>query len=189
MTPGPTLTTPRLILRPPSQQDFAGFAAMSQEPETMRFIGGVQPPDAAWRGLACMAGSWQLLGFSMFSVLRRDTGEWIGRLGPWHPGGAEGSWPGDEIGWALRANAMGQGFAQEGAAAAMDWAFDHLGWESLIHSIDSANVASIRLAQRLGSELQRRQHRMPAPFQDVCCDIYGQTRAQWRARQRGPGIL
>src|SRR5690606_10618239 len=44
---GPTLVTERLILRPPKHEDFDGFAEMAAEEETMRFIGGVAPRDAA----------------------------------------------------------------------------------------------------------------------------------------------
>ena len=183
MTPGPTLTTARLILRPPAHEDFDGFAQMGAEEETMRFIGGVAPRDAAWRAMSSLAGSWALLGYGMFSVLRRDTGEWIGRLGPWRPGGKEGSWPGDEVGWGLKASAMGQGFAAEGASAAIDWAFDSLGWEHVIHCIDKKNAASIALAERLGSKLEREDLALPPPFDIYKVDIYGQSRASWRARR------
>ncbi|MBL8536585.1 MAG: GNAT family N-acetyltransferase [Hyphomonadaceae bacterium] len=183
-TIGPTLTTARLILRPPQHEDFDGFAEMSAEEETMRFIGGVGPRDAAWRGMAMLAGSWSLLGHGMFSVLRRDTGEWIGRLGPWRPGGKEGGWPGDEVGWGLKRAAMGQGYAQEGATAAIDWAFDALGWDHVIHCIDKENAPSIALALRLGSRREREDVPLPAPYDMHKVDIYGQSRAQWEARQR-----
>lgn len=181
---GPTLTTARLILRPPQQSDFDGFAEMASEEETMRFIGGVAPRDAAWRTMSVLAGAWPLLGYSMFSVLRRDTGEWIGRIGPWRPGGTEGSWPGNEVGWGLKKSAMGQGFALEGATAAIDWAFDQLGWDDVIHCIDKANAPSIALAERLGSQRLREDVAIPPPFEMHKVDIYGQTKAQWRARQR-----
>ena len=148
-TIGPTLTTARLILRPPQHEDFDGFAAMAQEEETMRFIGGLAPRDAAWRSMASLAGSWAILGYGMFSVIRRDTNEWIGRLGPWRPGGKEGNWPGDEVGWGVKASAMGQGFAHEGAIAAMDWSFDNLGWDHVIHCIDKRNIPSIKLAAKV----------------------------------------
>ncbi len=150
----------------------------------MRFIGGLMPRDQAWRLLATLAGSWALLGYGMFSVLKRDTGEWIGRLGPWRPGGREGSWPGDEVGWGLKRAAMGQGYALEGASAAIDWAFDALGWEHVIHCIDKANAPSIALALRLGSALEREDLPLPAPFQEHKVDIYGQTKVQWQARPR-----
>lgn len=185
MSLGPTLTTARLILRPPQQCDFDGFAEMASEEETMRFIGGVTPRDGAWRMMATLTGAWALLGYSMFSVLRRDTGEWIGRLGPWRPGGKEGGWPGDEVGWGVKRSAAGQGFAQEGAIAAIDWAFDHLGWESVIHCIDKANAPSIALAQRLGSSVQREDVALPPPFEMHKGDLYGQSKAAWKARCAG----
>jgi RimJ/RimL family protein N-acetyltransferase len=184
MSLGPTLETARLILRAPQQSDFAGFVAMGSEEETMRHLGGVKPPDAVWRQMATLTGSWALLGFSMFSVIEKQSGEWIGRLGPWQPGGEEGSWPGTEVGWGLRASAMGKGFAYEGAIAAIDWAFDTLGWDRVIHCIDKKNTPSIALALRLGSTLQREAVPLPPPFETSICDIYGQTKAQWRTRQR-----
>lgn len=181
---GPTLTTARLILRPPAHEDFDGFAEMGAEEETMRFIGGMQARDAAWRTMATLAGSWAMLGYGMFSVLKRDTGEWIGRLGPWRPGGEQGSWPGDEVGWGLKRSAMGQGYAHEGATAAIDWAFAELGWDHVIHCIDKANAPSIALAQRLGSALQREDLQLAPPFEGHKVDIYGQSRAQWQALLR-----
>jgi RimJ/RimL family protein N-acetyltransferase len=168
------------------QSDFDGFAAMAQEEETMRFIGGVAARDAAWRVMAMLAGAWPLLGYSMFSVIEKESGRWIGRLGPWRPGGREGGWPGDEVGWGLTASAQGKGYAVEGATVAIDWAFDTLGWDRVIHCIDERNTPSIRLAERLGSRLQRTGVPLPAPFSTVVVDIYGQTKDEWRARRAAP---
>lgn len=83
------------------------------------------PRSLAWRAFMTMAGAWYLQGFAMFSVIEKATGRWIGRLGPWYPEG----WPGTEIGWALVRDSWGRGYATEGAAAAMDWAFSTLGWK------------------------------------------------------------
>ena len=184
MTLGPTLTTARLILRPPAHEDFDGFAQMHAEAETMRFLGGASSRDAAWRAMATLSGAWTLLGYSMFSVIVKESGEWIGRLGPWRPGGRQGGWPGDEVGWGLKRAAMGKGYAAEGAAAAIDWAFDHLGWEHVIHCIDKDNAPSIGLALKLGSGLERENVALPPPFDAYKVDIYGQSRAHWRARRR-----
>jgi RimJ/RimL family protein N-acetyltransferase len=176
MTPiGPTLETRRLVLRPPVQADLDGFAAMAQEDETMRFIGGVATRQAAWRTMATLSGAWSLLGYSMFSVIEKETGRWIGRLGPWYPGGDTGGWPGAEIGWGLIASAQGKGYAAEGATAAIDYAFNVLGWNQVIHCIHKDNAPSIRLAERLGSYRQRENVPLPPPF-DVLVDIYGQTK-------------
>ena len=91
---GPTLETDRLLLRPPIAEDLDGWEAFGADPETMRFMGGVQPRAAVWRAHAMMAGSWALHGFGMFAVIEKETGRWVGRLGPWRPEG----WPGTEVG-------------------------------------------------------------------------------------------
>jgi RimJ/RimL family protein N-acetyltransferase len=179
-----TLTTERLILRPPTHADFDGWAEMCAEEDTMRFIGGTCPRDAAWRQLAAMAGAWATLGYGMFSVIERDSGKWIGRLGPWRPGGKEGGWPGDEIGYGVIRAAQGRGLAYEGCCAAIDWALDHLRWDGFIHCIDPDNKGSAALAKRLGSAIQRSGKLMPAPFDTFYVDIWGQTKTQWRSAQR-----
>ena len=148
----------------------------------MRFLGGVQSRDAAWRQMAAITGSWALLGFGFFSVIEKASGAWIGRLGPWRPGGIEGGWPGNEVGYGVMRAAHGKGLAQEGVVAAMDWAFDHLGWDEVIHCIAAENAASIKLAERLGSRWMR--HDRLGPPIDIPIEIYGQSRAQWRARQK-----
>lgn len=180
---GPTITTARLILRPPTQADFDGFAEMCQEAETMKFLGGAAPRDTAWRNMAGVAGSWALLGYGMFSVIEKSTGQWIGRLGPWRPAGDAGGWPGSEVGWGLLSRAQGRGYATEGASAAIDWAFEALGWNSVVHCIAPENLASIAVAERLGSYRQRTNVLMPPPLIDVYVDIYGQSAAEWRARR------
>lgn len=47
-----------------------------------RFIGGVMPRSVCWRQLITMIGAWHAHGFAMLSVIEKETGRWIGRLGP-----------------------------------------------------------------------------------------------------------
>jgi RimJ/RimL family protein N-acetyltransferase len=172
---GPTLHTARLLLRPPQPADFEPWAAMMQDEQVARFIGGVQPPSLAWRGLMAMIGAWVATGVSMFSVLERGSGRWIGRVGPWQPHG----WPGPEVGWSLAREAWGRGYATEAAAAAMDYSVDVLGWQEIIHTIDPANTASQRVAMRLGS-WRRGPGRLPPPHHEAPVEIWGQMAAEWR---------
>lgn len=182
MTLGPTLETSRLILRPPQQADFDDWADFYGDDENLRFVGGGQGRDAAWRFMATMAGSWALLGYAMFSVVEKSSGRVIGRIGPWRPGGEDGGWPGPEVGWGLRRDAQGRGYAYEASEAAIEWAFESLGWSDVIHCIDKANTPSIKLAERLGSRWLR-QATLPAPFNNTI-EIYGQSRDEWRSRER-----
>lgn len=180
---GPTLETERLILRLPIQEDLNAWAAFSADEEAARHLGGAQPRDTSWRYMAMMAGSWALQGYGMFSVIEKASGDWIGRLGPWRPGGETCNWPGAEIGWGIVRSAWGKGLAYEGAVAAMDWAVDQLGWTDIIHSIDPENVASQKLAARLGS-VNRGPGKLPPPLDIWPVDIWGQTASEWRARRR-----
>jgi RimJ/RimL family protein N-acetyltransferase len=175
---GPRIETERLVLRLPRRDDFDGYAAMLADPESARHIGGVLPRAAAWRRFLQMPGAWLVQGFGMFSVERRDTGEWIGQAGPWQPEG----WPGTEVGWTFMRSAWGHGYATEAARAAIAWAFANLRWDRVIHCIAPENRASQAVALRLGSANQG-PGKLPDPFAEFPIEIWGQTRAQWEQRR------
>jgi RimJ/RimL family protein N-acetyltransferase len=175
----PELLTSRLLLRPPAAEDFEAWAGFMADPQAARFVGGVQPRASAWRGFMCMAGAWQLQGYAMFSVIERSSGAWIGRVGPWQPEG----WPGTEVGWGLLPAFQGRGYALEAAAACIDWAFEALGWQEVIHCIDPANRPSQRLAERLGAHNDG-AGRLPPPFEDAPIEVWRQRRSRWQARPR-----
>ena len=179
---GPVIETERLRLRPPALADFDAYAAYAADPAGMTFIGGAQSRPVAWRAFMAYAGAWALGGVSMFFVFERrpDGGEgaFVGRVGPWRPDG----WPGCEVGWGVAPRFFGRGCAGEAARAAMDFAFDRLGWTDVIHSIDPLNAPSIRLAERLGS-VRRADALLPDPINKTV-GVWGQTRGQWRARAR-----
>lgn len=178
MNNAPFLITRRLILRPPSAADMDAWAAFHADAETMRFLGGAIARSESWRALCAMTGAWTIRGFAMFSMIRRDTGEWIGRTGPWMPDG----WPGQEIGWGVAREYAGQGYAYEAAAAAMDYAFDILHWDNVIHCIDPDNIASQKLAQRLGSANLGPTY-LPKPLHNFRVDAWGQSREEWITRR------
>lgn len=171
--------TERLLLRLPQAEDFDAYAANMADIGAAHFIGGPQTREVAWRGFVALAGAWLIQGYSMFSVIEKSSGDWIGRLGPWFPEG----WPGTEVGWGLVRSAQGKGYAFEATVAAIDWTFEHTDWTDVVHSIHPANFASQALARRLGSS-NRGPGKLPPPLHEVPVDIWGQTREQWYARKR-----
>jgi RimJ/RimL family protein N-acetyltransferase len=173
------LETQNLMPRIPIEADLEGWARLDADERAMRFIGGKRTRADAWMSLAAATGMWALRGFGLFSVVDKATGQWIGRVSPWVPEGA----PGTEVGWTISPSEWGRGRAAEAATSAIDWAFDHLGWTDVIHCIDAENLASIALAQRLGSTWSGEYSGADGkPLQ-----IYGQSQAAWRARRHtGP---
>lgn len=173
----PVIETERLVLRCPEERDLDGFAEMMADEEAMRFLGGVKSRAEAWRTLVTLAGSVVIRGYTLFSVIDRSSGEWLGRIGPWFPEG----WPGTEVGWGLKRSAWGKGYAVEAARACVDFAFQRLGWQEVIHTIDPGNAPSQAVARRVGSRYLR-PGRLPEPL-GLDLDIWGQSRAEWLAQR------
>jgi RimJ/RimL family protein N-acetyltransferase len=175
----PTIETPRLVLRAPAAEDFEAFAAFSADEETTRYLGGPMARGPAWRAWCTITGAWVIRGYSMFSVIEKSSGRWVGRVGPWMPEG----WPGTEVGWGIAREGQRQGYAREAAIAAIDFAFESLGFATVIHCIDPLNTPSIALARSLGSTVLQTDVQAPAPL-TARWDLYGQTRAAWQARRK-----
>src|SRR5262245_43243664 len=117
-----TLETARLTLRPWRLEDFEPFAAMLAEPEVMAFLsanGKTLSSFEAWQALCTTVGHWTMRGYGMFAVLERTSGDLIGRIGPWCPEG----WPDFELGWTLRRQSWGKGYATEAAHACLEYSF------------------------------------------------------------------
>lgn len=83
-----------------------------------------------------------------------------------------------EIGYSLHRSAWGQGYELEAATATISWSLEVLGWSEFVHIISPDNMASIRLAQKLGSRLLR-PTQMPPPYEEHRVDAWGQTAAEW----------
>ena len=146
----PTLTTERLILREWRESDFANFAKFQLDKVAARFVSSCDTAHEAWREMAYFAGHWQLRGYGNWSVERKDTGEHIGRCGPYFPMG----WPEPEIGWTIYPEFQHQGFASEAASASLIYAYEKLGWNTAMSLIAKDNEPSIALANRLGAKFE-----------------------------------
>jgi RimJ/RimL family protein N-acetyltransferase len=143
----PIVETERLLLRAFRESDTDAYAEMLGDAEVMRFLGGRPLPRAeAWRNMAMVIGHWDLRGYGFWAVEERASGEMVGRVGCWRPEG----WPGLEVGWTLRRQFWGRGYATEAARASLEYAFTKLNQTHVISLIAPDNAASIRVAERLG---------------------------------------
>jgi len=103
-----------------------------------------------------MLGHWHERGFGWRSVLDRASWEWLGFVGLNVVGPGKGVAPEEvEIGWWLVRSAWGRGYASEGAAAARDEGFELVGLDRLIARLQAANIASSRVAEKIGLRLER----------------------------------
>ncbi len=165
------IETKRLILRDiDPERDFESWARSMGDDRTVRFLDGkVLDRAMAWRHMAALIGHWVIRGYGFFSVEEKESGEWVGRVGPWYPEG----WPAPEIGWTISPDHWGKGYATEAGRAAIDYAFNSLGWSRVIHVILVGNESSIAVAKKLGSEFIRSEQGL-AGVTDEEVVIYGQ---------------
>ena len=147
----PKLETDRLILRAPQREDWPAYAAFMETPAAAFFKGHGRPTEA-WRSFGVVLWHWIDLGYGPFAVTMKGDDTCIGLVGPKYPPG----WPEGEITWIVFASAEGNGFATEATRAALGFAAGNLGWTAAVSYIDTPNLRSIALAERLGASLDNK---------------------------------
>jgi len=160
------LETERLVLRRPELDDSDAYAELWGDPEVVRFLGGkTLPPQEVPGAIERMLGQWERHGLGLFSVLRKEDGQLLGRVGyllwdteRWVNAMHE-KLDGElelEIGWTVIRKFWNQGYATEAALVCRDHAFEELGRDRVISLIAEENVASIRVAEKIGESLEQR---------------------------------
>ena len=153
------IETERLLLRMPRPDDAPGLLEAFADPEAMRYIGNgsTRTLADAEAALARWLEQWQAWDVGRLVVERRDDGRMLGRAGfiRWNPDTAEMGGPETEIGWALAREHWGRGYATEAALALRDWAISARGFTRLISTIQVGNVASVRVAEKIGETFER----------------------------------
>ena len=138
----------------PSDVDY--FAETHADEEVMKHVGGAVGREDAWRRALTGAGFWGVLGIGLWAVERRSDGKTIGHVGYFDfQRDMQPSISGEpEMGWIFSPEGQGQGYATEAGTAALGWFDATIGNVSIPAIIDFDNVASMRLAERLGFERQ-----------------------------------
>jgi RimJ/RimL family protein N-acetyltransferase len=159
------LETERLVLRKPELGDLDGYAELWGDPEVVRFLSGsTLPRDEVPAAIERMLGHWERHGVGLFSVLRKEDGRLVGRVGYllWDPerwvNAMHEQLDGElelEVGWTIARSLWGSGYATEAALACRDNAFGELGRDRVISLIAPENVASIRVAEKIGESYER----------------------------------
>jgi [ribosomal protein S5]-alanine N-acetyltransferase len=146
--------TTRLRLRELEAADAPFILELLTDPDFRANVGdrGVHDLDSARRYTAQSAGaSYRAYGFGLWLVERKADGRPLGLCGLLR----RDTHPDTELGFALAAQARGQGYALEAASAVLEIARARFGLERLVAITAPANAASIRLLERLDFRYQR----------------------------------
>lgn len=142
--------TERLTLRDWRAEDWPVFWQVTNTPAVMRWLGGVADEATRAAARARVEGYQRDHGHTFWVVERKDDAALLGFCGlkrSNQPGGPQGMM---EVGWRLREDAWGQGYAKEAATAAFDLAFDRFGADEVIALTVQGNTGSWGLMLRLG---------------------------------------
>ena len=150
----PRIETERLVLRQWRKGDFRPYHAIVGDPEVMRHFAETIGPEECWRRMSASVGSWSLLGFGGWAVVRKGDDRLVGMLSlfnGWRDFEPEfGEDP--EMGWIFSTQVHGQGIAGEACRAALDWADSTIAAKTIWAIIAPTNEPSFKLAERLGFE-------------------------------------
>lgn len=142
------LNTPRLILRPATEADRLNLIALEADSEVMLYLnGGLPVPvegDSSGDFLTPRGGEPEVL-----VAIERGTGAFIGWFALFDDGNVNGLKTA-ELGYRLRRESWGCGFATEGARELVAYAFDSLGVDQIIAKIMVSNLGSRSVLKKLG---------------------------------------
>ena len=151
--------TERLRLRTWNDADKAEFVRVTNTPAVMRWLGGVQSAESMAAGFDRIDGYQRDFGHTLWAVERKADGALLGFCGLKRVNSPGASCPGDfEVGWRLREDAWGQGFAKEAAVASLDLAFGRFAAPHVVALTVAGNAASQGLMQRLGMTRRQELH-------------------------------
>lgn len=142
--------TPRLILRDWQDDDWAEFWRHTNTPAVMRWLGGVCDSEKRAGARARLESYRAEFGHTFWVVERKEDGAMLGFCGLKRCNQAGGPIGMMEVGWRLREDAWGKGYAKEAAAASLDLAFSQFGAEEVVALTVEGNAPSWGLMKRFG---------------------------------------
>jgi RimJ/RimL family protein N-acetyltransferase len=144
------LETDRLILRGWRNEDTLPLLAICQDPAVMRHLGPPQTLPEVQAAIARQEALRARLGYCYWALWHKEDRHLIGFCGL-SPGPAGTPIEGAvDIGWRLRADRWGQGYAREAAEASLAWGFARPDIDEIWSITVPANQRSRGLMQRLG---------------------------------------
>lgn len=172
------LRTANLKLRPCIPSDQNDFINLERDPEVMRFLNGGAVDHARTDPEKVTFLMPRGTESDVWTVQRIDDGVFVG----WFYLSSQGDGVA-EIGYRLRRDAWGKGYASEAALELVGWAFETTNVEKLVACTMATNIGSRRVMEKIGMRYDR-----TVPIEDATFPgteqgevWYEMTRSEWRA--------
>jgi RimJ/RimL family protein N-acetyltransferase len=190
MKPEHVLRTDRVLLRGWRDGDLEPFARLNADPRVMEHFPSILTRQESDATAARIRAHFDRHGFGLWALEVAGVADFGGFVGLSIPSFAAPFTPCVEIGWRLAPDLWGRGYATEGAALALDFAFERLGLAEVVSFAVAANVRSRRVMERLGMH-HADEDDFDHPFLprgDPLCRhvLYRLASSRWADRRRGP---
>ncbi len=147
----PTLTTPRLVLRPFVPADIGELSALHAEESFWWYpLRRAMSKEETGEFLQRVRARYDSDGFGIEALIDRVSGVMIGWAGLAVPHFLPSILPAVEVGWRLGGSWHGRGLATEAGAAAVAFGFTTGGLSRIVSIYEPENVDSGRVMDRLG---------------------------------------
>jgi RimJ/RimL family protein N-acetyltransferase len=183
--------TPRLRLRQWQASDRTPFAALSADPEVMRFFAAPLDRSAS----DAMADQIEQViaqrGWGFWAVELRAQATFIGCVGLWIPTASIPAAPCVEVGWRLARPYWSNGYASEAARAALKIGFEQLALPEIVSFTACINLRSQAVMERIGMQRTEEYFDHPNLPQGHALRphvLYRLPRATWLAQATAPVI-
>lgn len=150
----PTIETERLVLRNPLLGDFVSLCQLWADPRYCTPI-PTEPraPNEIWLRLLFKIGLWNALGYGFWTVIEKNSEEFVGEVGFTASIRDGGFLRHPEMGWGVAPKYWGKGLAREASTAALGWYEQEIC--SICYAVISTNNSpSLKLASQLGFQTQ-----------------------------------
>ena len=146
--PWEVIRTERLLIRETTVDDVDEFYRLYKEPEMTKYMEGLfeNPDDEKRYQKDYIEKVYGLMGFGIWTLVRAEDGEIIGRAGYSIRNGFENI----ELGFLIGKAYQGQGYAFEACEAILNYGKEVLGLENVQTLVKKENVVSIKLCEQLG---------------------------------------
>ncbi|AVT38242.1 GNAT family N-acetyltransferase [Plantactinospora sp. BB1] len=145
--------TERLAFAEMTVDDLDDMAALLGDADVMRYYPRAKDRAEALGWIRWNQDLYQREGFGLWTIRLRETGEFVGDCGL-TPQEVDGTID-IEVGYHVRGDLQGHGYATEAAIACRDHARDRLGVERLIAIVHPDNTPSQRVAEKIGLRFER----------------------------------
>ncbi|KON87787.1 hypothetical protein AF332_13755 [Sporosarcina globispora] len=148
MVATPIIATDRLILRKMKRSDLNHLMEIFTDPVAMRYYRSTKTIEQAEDWISWTLHNYRTCGAGLWIAEEKTSGRFLGQCGitPQDTGGVAEM----EIGYLFARREWGKGYATEAAIACKEYGFNSLKYKKLVSIINERNLASIRVAEKVG---------------------------------------